>query len=190
MKNSFPSLSGWAWLCFLCCVFAGAELCAADDSIRYLCSYRNSLTVRTRCQRGARRLSRPRDLVGPTLAKGTTLRGFYSTAQYADNNQSVLYGTISFGISLSAAPTAHYIAYNETPPAECPGTVEQPEASAGHLCVYEDGRLNVSAAHVVTTAGENTQAAFGALINAVPDLLIDSETHSAYVRGTWAVTAP
>lgn len=159
-----------------------------------ICSKNGKLSVRPRCPRKAERIANLSDLIGPTgptgplsstLPSGVTMRGFYTTQNYAASSSSLLIGMISYNFSLSAVPTAHYIAFNEEPPAECPGTVEQPEAAAGHLCVYEDGRLNVSDAVVSVIAGDSAPSNFGARVAAT-----STSAGTAYVEGTWAVTAP
>ena len=194
----------------LSCLIASAALAfnsalaAPTASTPYLlCAYKGKLTVRSKCPLGARRVGRLSDLIGQQgpqgipgpvtsmLPSGITMRGFYSSSSYASGSGSVKYGAISFGFTLSSHPTAHYIAVGETAPAECPGNVGQPEAAAGHLCVYEDGRSQyVSYATVTTTAGENTSAAFGALVSIVPVSTPASGAHEVYTHGTWAVTAP
>ena len=45
--------------------------------------------------------------------------------------------SISFGIELPSAPTGHVIHDGDPPTADCPGTFDDPQASPGHLCVYE-----------------------------------------------------
>jgi hypothetical protein len=77
------------------------------------------------------------------LSPGHTLRGNYSTG--AGNGNGVTISGVSFGFRLSAAPTVHFITVGTTPPAQCPGTVTDPQASAGHLCIYEGTQINVTA---------------------------------------------
>ena len=161
---------------------------AYSESVSYICESKGKISIRAKCPRGSTTFKDLAAFLGDkTLHKGTTLRGFYSasmTVLTLSGGNNVMYDALSFGRSLSEVPTAHYIAYNETPPSECPGSVEQPEASAGHLCVYEDGRLNISSANVTTTAGESSTT-FGAFVNATA-----TSTGLASIRGTWAVTAP
>lgn len=66
-------------------------------------------------------------LIRGTFGMGTTAAGASST--YMDS--------ISFGVTLSAAPTAHYIAIGDPVPAGCAGTAAEPDASPGNLCVFE-----------------------------------------------------
>ena len=70
------------------------------------------------------------------LPTGKTIRGTYALG--AGSTDSFAWGHISFGFVLASAPAPHWIAAGANPPAECPGTVANPQAQAGHLCVYED----------------------------------------------------
>jgi hypothetical protein len=49
---------------------------------------------------------------------------------------------VSFALPLSAEPTAHFITEGATPPAECPGTAEEPAAAPGNLCVFVTSAIN------------------------------------------------
>ena len=161
---------------------------ARADTNQVICNINGKLSVRTKCPRASSTIKDLPGLLGnKALPKGLTLRGFYNangSIISLSGGGNLVYDTISFGGSLAQVPTAHYIAFNETAPTECPGTVEQPEAAEGHLCVYEDGRTNVSSAAVTTTAGESP-AKYGASISAT-----GTSTGLVMVRGTWAVTAP
>ena len=177
----------------------------AGNRASTLCAINGKLKIRARCPNPASRIDDLAELAGPPgptgatglpgpisgiLPSGITLRGFYAYSGFiqtfsASPGDLVFYETISFGFSLPATPTVHYIEVGEAAPAECPGSVETPEALPGHLCVYEDGRLNVAQATAAATAGENFQAAFGAIVSVVPTGL-----GPVSVNGTWAVTAP
>jgi hypothetical protein len=82
---------------------------------------------------------------------------------------------ISFGFTLSAAPT------RGTTAADCPGTVANPQAAPGKLCLYDRQR---------STIGASDPVVFN-----IDKYGVDVEDHSAgagiyYDIGVWAVTAP
>lgn len=86
---------------------------------------------------------------------------------------------ISFAFALAAPPTGHFVASGGSNPA-CPGTAGSPQASPGHLCVYEEAKTgNVANSGLVSTTR------YGA------DLFVDSNAPGDYLsKGSWAVTAP
>jgi hypothetical protein len=90
---------------------------------------------------------------------------------------------------MSAAPTANYIATGDPPPAVCPGTILNPQAAPGNLCVYEAGRGNVSSAGVC-----NPETGGGGIGGTNPEgaaiFAFAAAAGQAYVMGTWAATAP
>ena len=71
----------------------------------------------------------------PPGSERTAARG--SWAVWMEEKVLAAAESISFGIELTAAPTGHVILDGDTPPAECPGTFDDPQAAPGHLCVYE-----------------------------------------------------
>ena len=66
--------------------------------------------------------------------------------------------SISFGVTLSAPPTAHYIKLGDPIPLGCSGTPAAPVAEAGNLCVFENFASNNASNIIVTPTG----AALGA----------------------------
>jgi hypothetical protein len=114
-----------------------------------------------------------------TLPKGETEKGTWVVTPVAITGTSNIFGhgPISFGIPLSSAPTVIYLKEGEKETTECPGTVEEPKAKEGHLCVYTSVELGTTYEGAEAfTAG--ALLAFKGLIAGVP------------VYGTWAVTAP
>ena len=67
--------------------------------------------------------------------------------------------------------TAHVVAEGGPPTAQCPGTVDAPQAAPGHLCVYEGGTVSADRFGWVAQISSVAAGAFQS-------------------RGTWAVTAP
>jgi hypothetical protein len=123
------------------------------------------------------------------LTSGVTLRGLWghtwtatATPPQADN-LFYSYG----GFTLSAAPTPHYIPSGGPAPAGCVGgTVANPTADPGHLCVYENDRQGTAGSPMVCSisgcSGSDDNGFQIALSSGGPGVVI--------ARGSWAVTAP
>lgn len=68
-----------------------------------------------------------------TLPHRQSLSGLYAVEGIGHVNES----TVSFLIPLASAPVAHVIAPGaRPPPPQCPGSVADPTASPGNLCVF------------------------------------------------------
>jgi hypothetical protein len=117
---------------------------------------------------------------------GKTFRGAFAV-RGVEISVDPAYSNISFSFTLASAPTTHYINEGVAPPAQCPGTVTNPQAQAGHLCVYEQDGSNLGTRALFDpTTGTNGQASrYGAVIFA---RALGAGTF--YAWGTWAVTAP
>jgi hypothetical protein len=114
-----------------------------------------------------------------TLPSGMTVRGrFYMLGAPGANNYNA--DSISFGFQLNASPIGHYIKTGTAAPAECPGTYVQPEAAAGHLCVYENDTGNTTASRTLDQLTKTGSGVYSQVAGA---------GHS-YTYGSWAVTAP
>lgn len=177
----------------------------ADRSVRIV-------SASARCGRRARKLTwarqGPRGLAGATgpqgaqgpagplldaLPSGRTLRGVYDVSGTVVNGQTIqtLEGaSVTFQLPLASAPTPHFLAKLARPTAECPGSVDGPEAAPGHLCVYEGGQWSNGP---ITIYDPTTQASpgatkwgFGLLIQPMNS----TNTYGYTSHGTWAVTAP
>jgi hypothetical protein len=128
------------------------------------------------------------------LPSGATVRGSFAAGGKAAAAGDYFLDSISFGFTLSAAPTIRFIPLEGAPPPECPGTKAQPEARPGFLCVFEAVRYSSNVPPTIgtrkvlapTSQGDSDRAApFGATfkVNASGPFQIE-------VTGTWAVTAP
>jgi hypothetical protein len=95
--------------------------------------------------------------------------------QYSE--QEVVMTALSFNIPLSEAPE---IVYNEPESESCPGTLEEPQAAAGKLCVYAEGATSEDQHFGGIDKAWSTGATLGFIFAGRGKLL----------RGTWAVTAP
>lgn len=144
---------------------------------------------------------------GGTVPAGVTLRGAAVTSMTTGvpgTNGSAK--GISFGgAQLAARPVAHIVPPGGASSTTCPGSVEAPEAAAGHLCVYvaqtvpkEDGTVIVIDPTRVALFGVNydlktakgvtfedgTVARFGFMLGYSQS----SALNSAQLLGSWAVT--
>lgn len=113
-----------------------------------------------------------------TLPAGQTLRGSFYVLGQATGAGGWASDSASFLYTLAGAPIAHYIKLGDPPVAECPGTGNNPEALAGHLCAYE-----VGASGVTTSRGFDTVTRFGAGFYST-----SSGAGNTIVYGRWAVT--
>lgn len=68
------------------------------------------------------------------LPSGKSLRGVYAIR----GTEANLYGFISFPHRLAAAPSVHVIPMGTASPPQCPGTLSDPQAQSGNLCIYEN----------------------------------------------------
>jgi hypothetical protein len=120
---------------------------------------------------------------GGVLPKGSSEKGVWA----ADGPPSpglagIVDASVSFGIPLKAAPTAHVIEPGEMPPAGCKGSVTEPEAESGNLCVFVAEHIHILA--IGTTSPQGGEAGtVGALVEVLP-----SGTEDVDANGTWAVT--
>lgn len=120
-----------------------------------------------------------------TLPSGRTLRGYAAVFVLATGAGQLGYSSVSFPFPLAADPIAHYIRIGDPRPPECRGTIDQPEAAPGHLCVYERAFSNVGQRNVNAELGDATATRFGFAVFARS---LAAGTASAYA--VWAVTAP
>ncbi len=115
-----------------------------------------------------------------TLPEGKT-----ETGAWAATGAGTAVG-ISFPIPLSApleASHTHIVTVN-TVPAQCPGTVAEPKAEPGNLCVYESTDTELGNLIQVTNPAAPTASG-----TATSGAVLISSYASEYVHGTFAVTA-
>jgi hypothetical protein len=121
------------------------------------------------------------------IPAGKTIRGTLFIFGSAAGANQFFDGEINFGFSLSAAPTARYINAGTTPPAQCPGTVTNPQAQPGNLCIYE--RLNINAptrfAYNPLNNGFNQSSRYGTGI-----AVYSGAAGQVEIDASWAVTSP
>jgi hypothetical protein len=119
-----------------------------------------------------------------TLPSGKTLRGAWVVGGLTDAAGEVVQEAISYPFALAANVTVHTIVEGNPIPAQCPGTPANPQAQAGHLCVYQDYRSNSSGLNWYGTDGSGlTRYGISLYTNS-------SAAGKVETSGTWAVTAP
>ena len=113
----------------------------------------------------------------PWTAGGLLPEGKTETGVWGYGGEGAGLATISFNLPLAEAPTnLRLLGEGEGETTECPGTLENPEAAAGELCVYTDEA-------VAALPGESKLYTSGAKINFV------GFSGESEIFGTWAVTA-
>lgn len=123
------------------------------------------------------------------LPSGKTLRGVYDVFGTATAASQPFTDVHSFAFPLAADLTSvKFIASGAAVPAECAGgTIEQPKANPGVLCVFEGNKVNSTFRYITnpisSTAGEASRYGFAIWNNSVAAGTVVS-------RGSWAVTAP
>ena len=142
-----------------------------------------------------------------TLPAEETETGAWSISGNHQESQLII-SAVSFSIPLAAALDNNHVYYvgveeveQHTAPAECPGTVAEPKAAAGYLCVYEklsfgfEVRPNTTTAFVKITSpggllpvqgGVEGAGVSGAEIS----VSVSPSEEEATGWGSWAVTAP
>jgi hypothetical protein len=100
-------------------------------------------------------------------------------------------GAISFPFPLAENATGQIVAVNGPSTPQCPGSVAQPQAAPGFLCVYfgEQGNLdNANLPRLCRPTGLCSPTHAGRT-GATVQIYADA-TGLYYAMGSWAVTAP
>jgi hypothetical protein len=98
---------------------------------------------------------------------------------------------VSFAFPLAAPPAVDLVDDGVAPPAQCPGSLANPQASPGHLCVYESpAHQNATNLLVVeptldVASGLGKASRFGFSMRA--NSIVPGAVRTS---GTWALTAP
>lgn len=142
-----------------------------------------------------------------TLPTGKTLTGVWSYMQPGAGTEGAVWVNVSFPLRVQPQPgvptylepgfpatqrsaceaksepeKAACLAVLEAQEQICPGTAENPEAAAGHICMYAERQFNATDSELTFTP--DLSSGFVRKFNIV------SEAERAFGRGTWAVTAP
>ncbi|MBS2936762.1 hypothetical protein KDN32_03280 [Nocardioides sp. J2M5] len=121
---------------------------------------------------------------GRYLPKQALIRGQYAAIGTAAAANDWVGDNITFGVTLSAAPTPHYLAVGAAPTADCPGTAAAPNAAPGQLCFYERQDINAASRFVFDAASGTNGAAspYGASM-----YVSAAAAGDTFVYGSWAV---
>jgi collagen type VII alpha len=125
---------------------------------------------------------------GQTLPTGKTLKGTYAAEAYSEVGVPTAgFGKaatgVSFALPLESEPAIHYIKVGETPPAGCTGTVQEPGAAEGNLCVFGENEENT----FLGAVGVNLRGSHTATIGFEVVGLAGAKGN-IFLSGTWAVT--
>lgn len=125
--------------------------------------------------------------LGGVLPPGETETGTYAITGTAEDDEYGVLAPISFPIPLAEELPASNVHFVSSPTAECDGTLENPTADPGHLCVYQGALIGFSMEGIVKSnvVGGPGASRSGAVINFYP-----SGSNDGLAAGTWAVTAP
>jgi hypothetical protein len=122
---------------------------------------------------------------GEVLPGGKTETGVYGL----EGDGSVVQAAWGFPFALATAPTPTLVPFGAAPTAQCPGSISEPKAASGQLCVYEGASHggNVTVKGIFNPENEKFSASsrfgFGVSLN---NGTVGSNVWS---QGTWAVTA-
>jgi hypothetical protein len=126
-----------------------------------------------------------------TMPAGTTARGVWSTSGRAAAAEDFADDSIAFPQPMRVAPAVHIIAIGEPTPPACRGSVTNPGARPGHLCIFSGWQDNSddNGAHgafdPTDVLGPPGASRFGA------DVYTFAAAPGTFTAaGTWAATAP
>jgi hypothetical protein len=121
-----------------------------------------------------------------TLPSGKTEVGkYYALDSPAPSGQFAV-DVVSYQFPLPSTPIDRYLAPGAAPTAECPGSVDNPKAVPGHLCVYSQKRAGVQTSFSGDGMGFDALDRYGFAVNVVSS----GTAGNFYDYGSWAVTAP
>lgn len=145
-------------------------------------------------QQGAQGIQGIQGIQGPAgpfpdpLTAGKTIRGNWSVWEHGVTAGFYTVAGIDFAFRLPAPPTPHYINAGAPATAECPGSVIDPQAAPGHLCVYESGQSN--AAQRRTCDPELSGCVFASSNREGIAVAISATANgTVWAIGSWAATA-
>jgi hypothetical protein len=125
---------------------------------------------------------------GGTLPSGQTLQGMWAMGPRTTTPGEKLLASFSFGIPLASAPTMNFLDEAGTAKVgsntKCTGSVSDPKAAAGNLCVYTAFEPEEASEKPTFGTSNPVTSKGGAVIG--PNF----PTEGGYAYGTWAVTAP
>lgn len=119
---------------------------------------------------------------GPTetnLPSGKTLRGLW---QFQTSDTSEAYATISYPLRVVPTPVEEIFVEVGESNEECPGTVSNPQAKPGRLCIYAQTLVNTASFPQASGNYDTTTGWRGTFE-------VTDPTKMALGYGSWAVTA-
>lgn len=125
----------------------------------------------------------PAGAVGPpgpfptVLPAGVTVRGVFDIGGTAAAGSALAASGASWFWPLGATPTVHIVTNGGPPVSACPGTVTNPTALSGNVCIYQGLALNTGG------VGNNLPSLFGVTL-----YVRSSAAGDFYAEGSWAVT--
>jgi hypothetical protein len=129
-----------------------------------------------------------------TLPPGKTLTGSWSASTKVDANLEWAEGAISFAMPLASAPDVLVVPNdpNVPVPAGCSGTIANPHARPGKLCIFVGWTFNaITQGHINGTySPDSPVGAGGAGPHGSVVVVRAANTGVVEAAGTYAVTAP
>jgi hypothetical protein len=125
--------------------------------------------------------------LGGTLPGGETLTGTWAFGPLELGDEAAF--PIAFPIPLAAplgGSQVHLLAEGEDETEDCPGTMQDPQAKAGHLCLYSQ---ELGAEVIGSITDPTTELAEGAATSGAALFALSLESDGRG-KGTYAVTAP
>ena len=120
---------------------------------------------------------------GRYLPKQALFRGQYAAIGNSAAIGDLVGDSITFGVTLSGAPTVNYINAGAAPTANCPGSAAAPNAAAGNLCLYEVSNTNAGARTIVNGG----TGAVGASVYGAVVYVAGAAAGKTVVFGAWAL---
>jgi len=117
-----------------------------------------------------------------TLPSGKTLTGAYAGQDGDIGNTAFAYAAVSFPFPLASPPTLRIVT-NGTKLPQCQGTVANPTAAAGNVCIYRGLDSAPPGAFPPDGGTIGTSGNTGLV-------LANQSKDNAFLYGSWAVTAP
>jgi hypothetical protein len=121
------------------------------------------------------------------LPSKATLRGVYLVDFVATVADQIQGGSFSFPLHLPAVPTVYVLGVGASPTSSCPGSVHDPQAAPGTMCVYKESENNTTNFAVCNQDCTPIPSAErdGSIV-----YLHSTAAGRTWSQGSWAVTAP
>ncbi|HEY1688093.1 MAG TPA: hypothetical protein VGF95_04440 [Solirubrobacteraceae bacterium] len=128
------------------------------------------------------------------LPAGETETGYFMLHESNTAAGKHVISAISFNIPLELEEGVYIpavtIAVGGAPTSECPGTVQEPTAEEGYLCLYESKAANLGGEGYVKAEVFATKQTLAATATGTELWVLSEAEGEVWSSGTWAVTAP